>query len=109
MADFSQIERFAQRLDQAGDIQELEREWINEWAPKLAADMKQRAPRRTGTLAESIQPTDQGVEVGVDYGVYVARGTSHMAPQPFDVQAIQSTLPRAADGAAKLAIDKLRL
>lgn len=108
MADFSQVERFARRLHQAGDIRELERDWIDDWAPVLAGEMKSRAPRDTGTLANSIRTTDDGVEVGVDYAFYVARGTSRMAPQPFDLQSIETVLPRAADGAGKLAVRKLQ-
>jgi HK97 gp10 family phage protein len=60
-----------------------EKEWQAEWSKKMADEMRRNAPTRTGALRASIQPTDDGVEVGVRYGAYVEYGTSRTAPQPF--------------------------
>jgi hypothetical protein len=107
MADFSDVERFAHRLNRASVTEELEEEWRDEWAPRLAAEMENQAPRLTGHLAGSIRASAEGVEVGADYAFYVARGTSRMAPQPFDLLSIETVRPRAAKGAGRLAIDRL--
>jgi hypothetical protein len=46
--------------------------------------MQRTAARRTGALIRSIRQRAPGeIEVGVDYGPYVDRGTVHMGAQPF--------------------------
>lgn len=54
----------------------------------IQAGAQGRAPVRTGTLKNSIQakrigPMHWEVWVGVDYGIYVEKGTRHMGAQPF--------------------------
>lgn len=99
MIDFSQVDRFAAKLA----TPPREDEWQDEWSERVADEMRTLAPVDTGALRASIQPTGDGVEVGVDYGVYVEYGTSDTAPQPFANPAIN----RLADPAARDAGDRV--
>ena len=61
---------------------------VEEEVRDVAADMRRLAPRRTGTLADSIQPehkrgTAWGRAVAkARYGPFVERGTGRTKPQP---------------------------
>lgn len=69
---------------------ELERKW----GERTAEEMRRRVPVRTGRLRESIRQTAPGViDVGVDYGVYVDRGTSRMPPQEFARPSLNAVAP----------------
>jgi HK97 gp10 family phage protein len=80
-----------------------EKEWQAEWSKKMAEEMRMNAPVDTGALRASIQPTDDGVAVGVRYAAYVEYGTSRTGPQPYAVPAIN----RLADPAARDAGDRV--
>jgi HK97 gp10 family phage protein len=103
MIDVSQVVRFAARLN----LPVIEEPWIDEWSGKVADDMRSLAPVDTGALRDSIDETSNGVEVGVDYGVYVEYGTAHNAPQPFTVPAINRNIKSAAADAGRLVVRQL--
>ena len=98
-------EVFARRLEQSA--RELEPEWRRDWSKEVADEMSRRAPRDTGRLAASMRVTDEGVVADVAYAVYVARGTSRMAPRPFDLEAVAAVIKDAAEGAGDLVIREL--
>lgn len=64
-------------------------EHVKTTAEAIAKDAKERAPKRTGDLADSIETedgeNDQDVDVvvGVAYGPDVEYGTRHMAAEPY--------------------------
>jgi HK97 gp10 family phage protein len=103
MIDVSQVHRFAARLN----LPIIEEPWQEEWSRKVADDMRSLAPVDTGALRDSIDETSNGVEVGVDYGVYVEYGTAHNAPQPFTVPAISRNIKSAAADAGRLVVRQL--
>lgn len=94
MIDVSDVTEFANRLSTPVEI--VEEPWRDEWSHKVADEMRQNAPVDTGRLRDSIQVTDDGVEVGVEYGGYVEYGTADTAPQPFAVPAVNRLIKRAA-------------
>lgn len=64
----------------------------------LEAQMKVRAPVRTGFLRGSVQagkvkPRHWRVVVGADYGAHVNYGTRHQAPRPFVEPAVAIVRP----------------
>jgi HK97 gp10 family phage protein len=54
----------------------------------LAENMKARAPRDSGALAESIAPMADGVRIAAPQARYVEYGTRHTPAQPFIAPAI---------------------
>lgn len=106
MIDASQVTAFATKLDRAAGLIEAEADqWARQWADEVATIMAAIAPRLTGELAASIRQISNGViEVGARYGVYVDRGTSRTAPQPFVRPSIDRVKPRALDDAGRIAI-----
>ena len=105
MTDASQVSRFAARLLRAAGLIELEAgQWESEWADRIASEMVANVPKDTGALASSIQSSAGTVEVGARYGVFVDRGTSRTAPQPFVGPAIDRVKPRALLEARRLAL-----
>ena len=101
----SDLERFARKLERHAS--DLEDEWRDDWSPRLADELARRSPVDSGRLAASWVVTEDGVESTTSYGVYVARGTSRMAPNPFDLRAVDSVIGDAADGAGDLVIREL--
>lgn len=79
-------------------------ETLNEWATTVQDGAEERVPRRTGALWESIDArVDERygrAEVGVwdekelEYAVYVEKGTSSMAEQPYLEPAFDVARPR---------------
>lgn len=66
---------------------------------RVEGDAKGRAPVRTGMLRDRIRNQPSGpistvIGVGVEYGIYVERGTRKMAAQPFLEPAMQAEAPR---------------
>lgn len=104
MFDFSDVTRFAARLIVSDDI---EGEWRDEWNPKTADEIRNRAPVLTGALKASIHETETGVDIGVPYGAYVEYGTSDTAPQPFVTPALDKLARPAAEDAARRVIRRL--
>ena len=102
MADTSDLDRFARRLAASGD--NLEAGWKGDLSPLLAVQIAREAPRDTGALADSPVVTDYGVEVTAKYAGFVARGTATMAPDPYDLRAIEAVLPDAR----RLAVEAVR-
>lgn len=82
-------------------------------AERLKKSAQGKAPHRTGALAQSIGVDlyGDGRSVGltavvgpsVRYGLFVERGTSKMAAQPFMAPAFEEESPRFADDLAKVA------
>lgn len=105
MLDFSDVTRFAARLNQP--IELVEEGWQGEWSNKVADEMRVNAPVDTGALRASIQPTSDGVEVGVRYGAFVEYGTSDTAPQPFASPAVNRLSRPAAEDAGRRVIRRL--
>jgi HK97 gp10 family phage protein len=103
MIDVSQVTQFAARLN----LPVIEEPWTDEWSRKVADDMRSFAPVLTGDLRDSIDETSDGVEVGVDYGVYVEYGTAHNAPQSFTVPAINRNIKPAAQDLGRLVVRQL--
>jgi HK97 gp10 family phage protein len=94
MMNASQVTAFAARLS----MPVVAEPWQEEWSGKVADDMRSFAPVDTGALRDSIQETNDGVEVGVSYGAFIEYGSAHNAPQPFTVPAINRNIkPAAAD------------
>lgn len=108
MLDFSDVTNFERRLNNAGRTEDLESDWKRDTGRTLAARMSATAPRRTGRLAASIHPTDDGV-AAVDYYRFVEYGTVHMAPQPFIRPALRKTTPDAVDDLGQKSIRELQL
>lgn len=104
MFDFSDVSEFALRLAVSGDIED---EWQDDWKPKLADEIRTRAPVDTGTLKASISETDDGVSVGVDYGAYVEYGTSDTAPQPFVAPSADRIATPSAEDAGRRVLKRL--
>lgn len=97
-------EVFAVRLASSHDVED---EWQNEWKAKLADEMRNNAPVDTGRLRASIQPSSEGVTVGVDYAGYVEYGTSDTPPQPYAVPAINRLGEPASRDAGERVIRRL--
>jgi HK97 gp10 family phage protein len=82
--DASQVTAFANRLNAASRRIDEEGDRLeDEWGEKWADEMRAIVPVLTGRLKSSIEQVDSGVIEMEGYGVYVDRGTSEMAPQPF--------------------------
>lgn len=73
---------------------------IERGARQIEAGAKQAAPVRTGTLRRSIntQIASGGlsaiVAAGVDYAIYVERGTRRMPARPFLIPSFEREVPR---------------
>jgi HK97 gp10 family phage protein len=84
-----------QRLDKS--LQEQVRKWLYDWAQRVAAEAKRRAPVRTGYLQSKIyaMAKDWVVEVGAEaaYAYCVEFGTRYMRAQPYLYPAVQEFLP----------------
>ena len=61
----------------------IEAQGVDATAQAIAADARARAPVATGFLRDSIEVTEEGVEVMADYGLFVEYGTSDTVAQPF--------------------------
>ncbi|HEY7824814.1 MAG TPA: HK97-gp10 family putative phage morphogenesis protein [Acidimicrobiia bacterium] len=98
---------FAARLFQAAASAELRADELERrWGDRTAEEMRRRVPVRTGRLRDSIRQTEPGVvEVGVDYGVYVDRGTSRMPPQEFVRPSLNSVLPQVEKEGLEAGVD----
>lgn len=96
-------EAFAARLA----TEPREDEWQDEWSKKVADEMRSNAPVDTGRLRASIQPSSEGVRVGVDYAGFVEYGTSDTAPQPFAQPSVNRLADRAARDAGQRVIRQL--
>ncbi len=84
-----------QRLDKS--LQEQVRKWLYDWAQRVAAEAKRRAPVRTGYLQSKIYAMVQEwvAEIGASaaYSYFVEFGTRYMSAQPFLYPTIQEFLP----------------
>jgi len=72
----------------SGDVKKRASKAVQETRADLAREMRSRAPRREGELAESIKeyepgPTRGVVWVDAKHGIHVEYGTSRMPAQPF--------------------------
>lgn len=80
---------------------------IERGARGIEAGAKQNAPVRTGTLRRSINTQIAGgglsaiVAAGVDYALYVERGTRRMGARPFMVPAFEREVPKIKAGVTK--------
>lgn len=100
MFDFSDVTRFALKLNMTPDPS-FEDRWRREWSGKVAEEMRSLAPSDTGRLRASIQPSSEGVRVGVDYAGFVEYGTSDTAPQPFAGPSVNRLSRPAVEDAAR--------
>lgn len=102
----AQVDAFAVRLATAGQRMQIEEElWQQRWGSELVSQMRSRAPRQTGALADSIHQDASGnVVVGVPYGGFVEYGTSDTAPQPFMRPAVDQVTPEATRDAGRRAV-----
>ena len=84
-----------QRFDVA--LQEKVREWLYNWAQRVASEANRRAPERTGYLKSTIYATVQELVALVGaraaYSYFVEFGTRYMVAQPFLFPAVQEYLP----------------
>lgn len=103
MLNATPVAVFAARLSQPVD----EDGWRDEWSHNVAEEMRNTAPVDTGALRASIHTTNEGVTVGVRYGVYVEFGTSDTAPQPFAGPAINRLIRPSAEDLGDRIIDQL--
>lgn len=106
MLDFSEVDRFARRLDHASRSG-FDNDWESDWSRETAEEMRARAPRRTGRLAASIQAQSEGVSVGAPYAAFVEYGTARTAPQPYVRPSLNSIRPRAVRDAGDRAIREI--
>lgn len=102
------VDGLANALRAVGHVPEAMRqarsETLNEWATNVQDGAEERVPRRTGALWESLdQRVDERygrAEVGVwdeaqlEYAVYVEKGTSSMAEQPYLLPAFELARPQ---------------
>ena len=93
MIDVSEVVAFAAVLKSPV----IEEPWVDEWSEKVAAEMRQNVPVDTGTLRDSIQVTDDGVDVTAPYAAFVEYGTSDTAPQPYAGPAVNKLIRPAAE------------
>ena len=98
---------FAARLfEAAARADERAKELEREWGEDVAGEMRRNAPVDTGRMRDSISQTAPGVvEVGVDYAVYVDRGTSRMPPQEFVRPSLNAVRPRVEREGLEAAVD----
>ncbi|MEU1908108.1 HK97 gp10 family phage protein [Streptomyces hygroscopicus] len=93
--------RAVQRIPEA--MREARNDTLHEWADEVRTDAEARVPIRTGRLENAL---DHDVvehwgraEVGVwqedalEYALYVEKGTSSMADQPYLVPAFEAARP----------------
>lgn len=98
----ARLNRVAAQIEPRADVLE------DRWGDDVAEEMRARVPVRTGRLRDSIQQTAPGViTVGVDYGVYVDRGTSRMPPQEFVRPAVNARRERIVRDGLDEAVDWL--
>jgi HK97 gp10 family phage protein len=108
MIDTSDVTRFASKLASSPNPL-TEEQWQDEWSNKVADEMRTLTPVNTGALRASIQPTGDGVTVGVPYAAYVEYGTSDTAPQPYAGPAVNRLARPAADDLGKRTVRGLIL
>ena len=84
-----------QKFDRA--LQEQVRDWLYDWAQRLAAQAARNVPVRTGYLRSTVyaEIKDWVAEVGAKatYAYFVEMGTRYMRAQPFLYPAVQEFLP----------------
>lgn len=101
--DVGDLEAFAAKLDQAGDVLVREAPKIlGEVAKAIADDARELAPQGpTGDLKASVASHSEGltavVEAPIRYAIFVEYGTSKMAPQPFMTPALEAHEDELAD------------
>ena len=100
-------ELFAARLlKAAADADRRAKELQGKWGERTAEEMRRRAPRDTGRLADSIRQVEPGgIEIGAHYWVFVDRGTSRMPPQEFVRPSVNAQLPQIRKEALEAAVD----
>lgn len=91
---------------------------VRESAGRVRDDARDRAPVRTGTLRDSIGADiyGDGRSIGMTavvgpeapYGLFVERGTSKMAPEPFMGPALDAEAPQLERAIAEIAGSVLR-
>lgn len=84
--------RIAAGMEQRADLV------VRQTVLRLEAEMKRRAPYKSGNLRRSIisRMTGQAegvVTVGAEYGVYVDQGTRYQRAQPFVAPALAAVRP----------------
>ncbi len=83
------------KFDEA--MQQKVRDWLADWARRVAASANSKAPERTGYLKSTIYSEIQEwvAEVGAAaaYAIFVEKGTRYMRAQPFLEPALQEHLP----------------
>ncbi|MGP3686531.1 HK97-gp10 family putative phage morphogenesis protein [Streptomyces sp. IBSNAI002] len=101
------LERALRAVSRIPEAMRLARtETLNVWAEDVQEKARNRAPRASGALhgdistkvAEQWGRAEVGVwdEPAVDYALYVEKGTSKMAAQPFLVPAFNEVRPDVA-------------
>lgn len=110
-ADFSQLDDLAGDFGKlAAALPALATALVTASTFAVEAGAKVRAPVDTGNLRSSIFSTirtDGAAVIGetgpsANYGDYLERGTSRMAPQPYVFPALDAEAPRFLDGAAQI-------
>lgn len=101
-----------------GAARQAREETLREWAEDVQDTAEERVPRRTGALWESIDSrinASRGVaEVGVwdeetlDYALYVEKGTSSMADQPYLVPAFEAHRAEVAPAYRRRVVEHVR-
>jgi HK97 gp10 family phage protein len=96
--DIQGVDEFVEamrRLDKA--MQEQVRNWLYDWAQRVASEAKRKVPVRTGYLQSTIYAMAKNwvVEVGAEaaYAYCVEFGTRYMRAQPYLYPAVQEFLP----------------
>jgi HK97 gp10 family phage protein len=92
------VERMLSEAERALGLDAIDRV-ITSAAFDLEGEMKQRAPKDTGFLANSIGahrvgPGAQDVDIAADYAGHVNYGTVNQKAQPFVEPAIDAVIPR---------------
>ncbi|MFJ9027565.1 HK97-gp10 family putative phage morphogenesis protein [Streptomyces sp. NPDC102274] len=104
----SRLDGLTEALRAVGRVPEAMRaartETLNEWAGTVQDGAEERAPRRTGdlwaALDQKVEERWGRAEVGVwdqaqlEYALYVERGTSSMAEQPYLLPAFEAARPQ---------------
>jgi HK97 gp10 family phage protein len=100
-------ELFAARLLQAAaDADRRADQLESKWGERTVEEMRRRAPRDTGALADSIRQVEPGgIAIGADYWIFVDRGTSRMPPQEFVRPSVNAQLPQIRKEALEAGVD----
>lgn len=106
MIDFTDLTRFEARVDLAATRIDVEAEiWARHWGDRTVEAMQETVAKRTRRLERSIRQTAAGqIEIGEDYWVFLERGTSTMAPQPFVGPAVRRVSRPATEEAGNRAL-----